>query len=250
MEKVDTLIKTRWVAPVVPAGGALADHAVAIRQGRIVDLLPSEDALERYEAAEIIDRPGHLLIPGLVNAHTHASMTLLRGLADDLALMDWLQNHIWPAEQRWMSAEFVEHGAELAMAEMLLGGTTTFNDMYFFPEVVARSAARIGMRACVGMILIKFPTVWASDPAEYLRKGWRCATSTRAIRSSARRSRRTRPTRSTTNTWSRSAGSPTNSRSRYTPISTRPPTRCSAASSIAAPGRWRASIASAWSRPC
>jgi hypothetical protein len=134
MEKVDTLIKTRWVAPVAPASGVLADHAVAIRQGRIVDLLPSEDALERYEAAEVVDRPGHLLIPGLVNAHTHAAMTLLRGLADDLPLMDWLQNHIWPAEQRWMSAEFVEHGTELAMAEMLLGGTTTFNDMYFFPR--------------------------------------------------------------------------------------------------------------------
>lgn len=171
MEKVDTLIKTRWVAPVAPAGGVLAHHAVAIRQGRIVDLLPSEDALERYDAAEIVDRPGHLLIPGLVNAHTHAAMTLLRGLADDLTLMDWLQNHIWPAERRWMSAEFVEHGTELAMAEMLLGGTTMFNDMYFFPEVVARAAARVGMRACVGMILIKFPTVWASDPAEYLRKG-------------------------------------------------------------------------------
>ncbi|MFU8822103.1 MAG: TRZ/ATZ family hydrolase [Gammaproteobacteria bacterium] len=171
MEKVDTLIKTRWVAPVAPASGVLADHAVAIRQGRIVDLLPSEDALERYDAAEIVDRPGHLLIPGLVNAHTHAAMTLLRGLADDLTLMDWLQNHIWPAERRWMSAEFVEHGTELAMAEMLLGGTTTFNDMYFFPEVVARAAARVGMRACVGMIIIKFPTVWAGDPAEYLRKG-------------------------------------------------------------------------------
>jgi 5-methylthioadenosine/S-adenosylhomocysteine deaminase len=171
MEKVDTLIKTRWVAPVAPASGVLADHAVAIRQGRIVDLLPSEDALERYDAAEVVDRPGHLLIPGLVNAHTHAAMTLLRGLADDLTLMDWLQNHIWPAERRWMSAEFVEHGTELAMAEMLLGGTTTFNDMYFFPEVVARAAARVGMRACVGMILIKFPTVWAGDPAEYLRKG-------------------------------------------------------------------------------
>ena len=98
-------------------------------------------------------------------------MALLRGLADDIALMEWLQEHIWPAEQRWMSAEFVEHGTELAMAEMLRGGTTTFNDMYFFPEVVARSAARIGMRACVGMILIKFPTVWASDMADYLRKG-------------------------------------------------------------------------------
>jgi 5-methylthioadenosine/S-adenosylhomocysteine deaminase len=171
MEKVDTLIKARWVAPVAPVGGVLHDHAVAIRAGRIVDLLPQEAALERYDATELVDRPGHLLIPGLVNAHTHAAMTLLRGVADDLPLKEWLQAHIWPAEQRWMSAEFVEHGTELAMAEMLRGGTTTFNDMYFFPEVVARSAARIGMRVCVGMILIKFPTVWASDPAEYLRKG-------------------------------------------------------------------------------
>jgi 5-methylthioadenosine/S-adenosylhomocysteine deaminase len=171
MEKIDTLIKARWIAPVAPAAGVLHDHAVAIRLGRIVDLLPGEAALERYDAAELVERPGHLLIPGLVNAHTHAAMTLLRGVADDLPLKEWLQEHIWPAEQHWMSAEFVEHGAELAMAEMLRGGTTTFNDMYFFPEVVARSAARIGMRVCVGMILIKFPTVWASDPAEYLRKG-------------------------------------------------------------------------------
>jgi 5-methylthioadenosine/S-adenosylhomocysteine deaminase len=171
MEKIDTLIKARWVAPVLPDGRVLEHHAVAIRQGRIVDVLPARSADERYDAAEVIDRRGHLLIPGLVNAHTHASMTLMRGLADDLPLMEWLQAHIWPAEQRWMSAEFVEHGAELAIAEMLRGGTTTFNDMYFYPEVVARVAARAGMRACVGMILIKFPTVWASEPAEYLRKG-------------------------------------------------------------------------------
>ena len=171
MEKVDTLIKARWVAPVVPAGGVLDHHAVAISQGRIVAVLPAAEAAARFDAAEIIERPAHLLVPGFVNAHTHASMSLLRGLADDLPLMAWLQDHIWPAEQRWMSAEFVEHGAELAMAEMLRGGTTTFNDMYFFPEVVARVATRVGMRACVGMILIKFPTVWAGDSAEYLRKG-------------------------------------------------------------------------------
>ncbi|NGP54604.1 TRZ/ATZ family hydrolase [Thioalkalivibrio sp. XN8] len=170
MEKVDTLIKARWVAPVA-CPGVLEQHAVALRQGRIVDLLPAAEAVARYTADEVLDRPAHLLIPGLVNAHTHAAMTLLRGLADDIPLMQWLQEHIWPAEQRWMSAEFVEHGSELAMAEMLLGGTTTFNDMYFFPEVVARASARIGMRACVGMILIKFPTVWAGDMAEYLRKG-------------------------------------------------------------------------------
>jgi 5-methylthioadenosine/S-adenosylhomocysteine deaminase len=171
MEKVDTLIKARWVAPVVPEQGVLEHHAVAISQGRIVAVLPNDESEARFDAAEVVERPFHLLIPGLVNAHTHAAMVLLRGLADDLPLMTWLQDHIWPAEQRWMSAEFVEHGSELAIAEMLLGGTTTFNDMYFFPEVVARSAARIGMRACVGMILIKFPTVWASDPADYLRKG-------------------------------------------------------------------------------
>ena len=171
MEKVDTLIKARWVAPVVPDGAPLEHHVVAVRQGRIVALLPAAEAASRYAADETLDRPTHLLIPGLVNAHTHAAMALLRGLADDIPLMEWLQEHIWPAEQRWMSAEFVEHGTELAMAEMLRGGTTTFNDMYFFPEVVARAAARTGMRACVGMILIKFPTVWAGDMAEYLRKG-------------------------------------------------------------------------------
>jgi 5-methylthioadenosine/S-adenosylhomocysteine deaminase len=171
MEKIDTLIKARWVAPVAPAGGVLEHHAVAISQGRIIAILPHGEAMEKYSPDETVERPTHLLIPGLVNAHTHAAMALLRGLADDLPLMEWLHDHIWPAENRWMSAEFVEHGSELAMAEMLLGGTTTFNDMYFFPEVVARSAARIGMRACVGMILIKFPTVWASDPADYLRKG-------------------------------------------------------------------------------
>ncbi|HKK03905.1 MAG TPA: TRZ/ATZ family hydrolase [Gammaproteobacteria bacterium] len=171
MEKVDTLIKARWVAPVTPGAGALEHHAVAISQGRIVDLLPAAEAVARYRADEEVERPAHLLIPGLVNAHTHAAMTLLRGLSDDIPLMDWLHKHIWPAEQRWMSGEFVEHGTELAIAEMLRGGTTTFNDMYFFPDVAARVAARIGMRACLGMILIKFPTVWASDPADYLRKG-------------------------------------------------------------------------------
>jgi 5-methylthioadenosine/S-adenosylhomocysteine deaminase len=171
MEKIDTLIKARWVAPVLPDGGVLEHHAAAIRQGRIIDVLPSARAEERYDAAEVVERSRHLLIPGFVNAHTHASMALMRGLADDLPLMEWLQAHIWPAERRWMSAEFVEHGAELAIAEMLRGGTTTFNDMYFFPEVVARVSARAGMRACVGMILIKFPTVWAGDSAEYLRKG-------------------------------------------------------------------------------
>ena len=171
MEKVDTLIKARWVVPVSPHAAVLDDHAVAVRQGRIVAVLPAADAQSRFEADEIVDRPGHLLVPGLVNAHTHAAMTLLRGLADDLPLMAWLEKHIWPAEQRWVGPEFVEDGTELAIAEMLLGGTTTFNDMYFFPDVAARVAARAGMRAVVGMIVVSFPTAWAADGPEYLRKG-------------------------------------------------------------------------------
>jgi 5-methylthioadenosine/S-adenosylhomocysteine deaminase len=171
MEKVDTLIKARWVVPVAPEANALEHHAVAIRQGRIVGVIPVADAQDSFEADEVIDRPNHVVIPGLVNAHTHAAMTLLRGLADDLPLMTWLEKHIWPAEQKWVGPEFVEHGTELAVAEMLLGGTTTFNDMYFFPDVTARVAARAGIRAVVGMIVVRFPTAWASDAAEYLRKG-------------------------------------------------------------------------------
>ncbi|MEJ2516110.1 MAG: TRZ/ATZ family hydrolase [Gammaproteobacteria bacterium] len=171
MEKVDTLIKARWVAPVAGDAGVLEDHAVAVRQGRIVAVLPAAEARVNFDAAEMVERPDHVLIPGLVNGHTHAAMTLLRGLADDLPLMEWLEGHIWPAEQRWVSAEFVEHGTELAIAEMLLGGTTTFNDMYFFPDVAARVAARCGMRAVIGMIVVRFPTAWAAEGGEYLRKG-------------------------------------------------------------------------------
>ncbi|MDH4135063.1 MAG: TRZ/ATZ family hydrolase, partial [Gammaproteobacteria bacterium] len=111
--------------------------------------------------------------PGLVNAHTHAAMSLFRGLADDLPLMDWLQNHIWPAEGRWVSAEFVFEGTELAIAEMLKSGTTCFNDMYFFPEAAAQAARDAGMRATIGLILIDFPTAYAQTPDEYIDKGLR-----------------------------------------------------------------------------
>ncbi len=171
MDKVDTLIKARWVVPVAGDARALEEHAVAVRQGRIQALVPIAEVDARFEASEVLERPHHVLLPGLVNAHTHAAMTLLRGLADDLPLMEWLEGHIWPAEQRWVGAEFVEHGTELAIAEMLLGGTTTFNDMYFFPDVAARVAARCGMRAVIGMIVVRFPTAWAAGGSEYLSKG-------------------------------------------------------------------------------
>jgi len=168
---IDTLIHARWVIPVEPEGIAYDNYAVAIHEGRILDLLPAAQAASRYRAAVRLDYPEHAILPGLVNAHTHAAMTLMRGLADDLPLMDWLQNHIWPAEAAWVSVDFVHDGTELAIAEMLRGGTTCFNDMYFFPEVTAHVAAACGMRASVGLIVIDFPSAWASNADEYIAKG-------------------------------------------------------------------------------
>lgn len=166
-----TLIEPRWVIPVEPAATVLESHAVALENDRIAAVLPAAEATSRYPDAERIDLPDHALIPGLVNLHTHAAMTLMRGMADDLALMDWLQNHIWPAEGRLVSDEFVHDGTLLACAEMLRGGITCFNDMYFFPEAAARAALRAGMRAALGIIAIEFRSAYASDAQDYLAKG-------------------------------------------------------------------------------
>jgi 5-methylthioadenosine/S-adenosylhomocysteine deaminase len=170
MQSVDTLICAAHVVPVVPRG-ALADHAVAIDGGRIVALLPTETALERYQAREVVRLDRHALIPGLVNLHCHAAMSLMRGIADDQPLMAWLENHIWPAEALHVSDEFVHDGSLLAMAEMLRGGVTCVNDMYFFPEATARAALRAGMRAALGVIALEFPSAYAPDAAGYLQKG-------------------------------------------------------------------------------
>lgn len=171
METVDALIHARWIVPVEPEGRVLERHALAIKHGRIAALLPSTEAHLRFDAAEVVDLPRHVLIPGLINAHTHAAMSLLRGYADDIALMPWLQEHIWPAESRWVSAEFVRDGVELAVAEMLQGGVTCFNDMYFFPEAAAQAARQYGMRASLGMVVFDFPSAWGSGPQDYIAKG-------------------------------------------------------------------------------
>jgi 5-methylthioadenosine/S-adenosylhomocysteine deaminase len=170
MESVDTLILAAHVIPVVPRA-VLADHAVAISQGRIVAVLPAAQALKRYEAREVVRLERHALIPGLVNLHCHAAMTLMRGMADDLPLMSWLHDHIWPAEAKHVSDEFAHDGSLLAMAEMLRGGVTCVNDMYFFPEATARAALRAGMRAALGVIAVEFPSAYASDANAYLQKG-------------------------------------------------------------------------------
>jgi len=168
---VDTLIHAQWIIPVDPENRVLEQHSLAVRNGRIEALLPSAEAKRQIQAKETLELPGHVLIPGLINAHTHAAMNLLRGLADDLPLMTWLNEHIWPAEGRWVSEEFVHDGTQLALLEMLRSGTTCFNDMYFFPEVTARGAGQAGVRASIGLIVIDFPSAWADNAEDYLHKG-------------------------------------------------------------------------------
>ena len=170
-QAVDTVIEARWVLPIEPARSVLPDHAVVINGGRIVALLPASEARINYTPKQHVVLGEHALIPGLINLHTHAAMTLLRGLADDLALMDWLNRHIWPAEMRHVSEEFVYDGARLACAEMLRGGVTCFNDMYFFPQATARAALATRMRAALGMIVVEFPSPYAADAQDYLNKG-------------------------------------------------------------------------------
>lgn len=166
-EACDLLIEAGWVVPVEPHGVVLEDHAVAVRNGVIVALLPSREARTRFIAAETVSRPDAALIPGLVNAHTHNPMTLLRGIADDLPLMEWLQGHIWPVEGAVIGPEFVADGVALAIAEMLRGGTTCANENYFFPDVQAAVYKRHGFRARVGLPVIDFPTAWAKSSDEY-----------------------------------------------------------------------------------
>lgn len=171
MMVVDTLIEARWVIPGVPKGVVLDDHAVAISDGRIVGVAPIDQARAKYSPARTVVLSQHALIPGLVNAHCHAAMSLMRGLADDLPLMTWLNEHIWPTEAALVSPSYVADGVELAVAEMLRGGTTAVNDMYFYPDVAANTYRRMGMRAAVGLIVLEFPTAYARDADEYLSKG-------------------------------------------------------------------------------
>lgn len=168
---VDLLIEAEWVIPVQPSGVVLEHHAVAVDQGRIVAILPSAEARDRYAARETVSRPGHALIPGLVNIHCHSAMVLMRGLADDLPLMSWLQDHIWPTEAKFVGAEMVADGTLIAAAELIRGGVTCVNEMYFFPEVAAATLKRVGLRAAVGLTVIEFPSAWASHADEYIDKG-------------------------------------------------------------------------------
>lgn len=168
---VDLVIKPRWLIPVAPHNQVLENCAVVIDRGEIVAVVPNSEADNRYNASQEIELLEHALIPGLVNAHGHCAMTLLRGYADDYPLHSWLNEHIWPAESKWVNAHFVQDGTELAIAEMIRSGTTCFADMYFYPEVAAEVTSKAGMRAQIAFPVLDFPTNWAGSADEYIHKG-------------------------------------------------------------------------------
>ncbi len=169
-ESAELVVEARWMIPIIPSG-VIEHGAVAVRQGRIAAVGSVASLRKRFPDARRIEKPAHALLPGLVNAHTHAAMCLMRGMSDDLPLMTWLEDHIWPNEAKVVGPDYVQAGTRLAIAEMLRGGTTCFQDMYFHPDVIAAEAAGLGMRCCVGLIVLEFPTSWAPDAAGYISKG-------------------------------------------------------------------------------
>ncbi|WP_198265559.1 TRZ/ATZ family hydrolase [sulfur-oxidizing endosymbiont of Gigantopelta aegis] len=168
---VDSIIHARWIIPVEPDETVYENHSLVTHQGKILDILTTKQCKKKYHSLTEHHLNTHALIPGFINTHTHASMSLMRGMADDLPLMEWLTDHIWPTEAQWVNYQFVKEGTDLAIAEMLRGGTTTFNDMYFFPDAVAKSADEAGIRVSLGLIMIDFPSAWAKDSDDYLHKG-------------------------------------------------------------------------------
>tara|TARA_B110000259_G_scaffold105105_1_gene120716 strand:+ start:780 stop:2102 length:1323 start_codon:yes stop_codon:yes gene_type:complete len=169
--KIDLLINSRWIIPVVPENRVFEHCALAIDKQKIVGIYPQAEAKTKFDPVSVVDLADHILMPGLVNAHGHAAMSLLRGYADDLPLQPWLEEHIWPVEARVLSAEFVADGTNLAMAEMIKTGTTCFADMYFFADAVAEQVQRSGMRSQIGFTVFDFPTAGGKDPDDYIHKG-------------------------------------------------------------------------------
>jgi 5-methylthioadenosine/S-adenosylhomocysteine deaminase len=170
-QQVDLIIKARWLLPIVPQNSLYEDYAVVVDAGIMIDICPSVQAESQYHPKDTVNLDAHVLMPGFINLHTHAAMSLMRGLADDVGLMPWLNQHIWPAEAQVVSPIFVHDGTLLACAEMLSGGVTTFNDMYFYPAAAAEASLKAGMRANLGLVVLDFPTQYASDASDYLAKG-------------------------------------------------------------------------------
>ena len=169
-QSVDLIIYASHILPVIPRGKVFKDHAIVVDKGKILAIIPQKECESFFNSTDTQKFCSHVVMPGLINAHGHAAMTLFRGLADDLPLMDWLNDHIWPAEGKWVSEEFVYNGTQLAIAEMIRSGTSCFSDMYFFPEMAAKAAVEMGIRAQLCCPILDFPTAWGSGPEEYLQK--------------------------------------------------------------------------------
>ena len=168
-QTVDLIVNARWIVTVDSEAQTFENHALIVNKEKIVAIAPIDQ--HDYLSDTVIETRDHIVMPGLVNAHTHAAMSLFRGLADDLPLMTWLNEHIWPAEGTWVNEEFVHDGTQLAIAEMIRGGTTCFNDMYFFPNITARVANETHIRACLAFPILDFPSAWAQSADEYIHKG-------------------------------------------------------------------------------
>lgn len=167
---VDSITYASFIIPVAPKGVILTDHAVVVKEGKILAIVPQQNCDDYFYSSDNQILKSHVIMPGLINAHGHAAMTLFRGLADDLPLMEWLSDHIWPAEGKWVSEEFVYDGTKLAIAEMIRSGTSCFSDMYFFPEMAAKAAVEMGIRAQLCCPILDFPTAWGAGPEEYINK--------------------------------------------------------------------------------
>ena len=166
------IISASWIFTSNSEGQLLSDYSIVIENDKIIDLVPQDKVFDEYEANDTYQLTDHILIPGLINTHTHAAMSLFKGFADDLTLQDWLNDYIWPAEKEFINSSFVKDGSILALSEMIKSGVTTFNDMYFFPDATAEAVKELGVRSNIGLIVLDFPTNYATDPEDYLLKGF------------------------------------------------------------------------------
>lgn len=166
------IISASWIFTSNLEGQLLSDYSIVIENDKIIDLVPQDKVFDEYEANDTYQLTNHILIPGLINTHTHAAMSLFKGFADDLPLQDWLNDYIWPAEKEFINSSFVKDGSILALSEMIKSGVTTFNDMYFFPDATAEAVKELGVRSNIGLVVLDFPTNYATDPEDYLLKGF------------------------------------------------------------------------------
>ena len=166
------IISASWIFTSNSEGQLLSNYSIVIENDKIIDLVPQDKVFDEYEANDIYQLTDHILIPGLINTHTHAAMSLFKGFADDLPLQDWLNDYIWPAEKEFINSSFVKDGSILALSEMIKSGVTTFNDMYFFPDATAEAVKELGVRSNIGLVVLDFPTNYATDPEDYLLKGF------------------------------------------------------------------------------